>query len=248
MRKTVILTLLTVMAINAAAESSDSLQTTVGKKQMTIEQTDKKKHDDCDTTSSNWKFLVGGVYVGWGHSSAATPFNDMTGTNFEAGILNAVGVRYYFGDRNRLSLGIGYGYRHIKLKSDYSFDTADDGNLTIVPFPDGYKKTSSGIKCHSWQFPLLYGKGIGKNVWLFAGGVMNWNFYASYDRNFKIENTKYNETTNHLDQRKISFDLFAGVMWKGIGVYFRYCPQSVFKDDTAPKINKTWNLGLSLGF
>ena len=75
---------------------------------------------------------------------------------------------------------------------------------------------------------------------------MNWNFYADYKDSYRIGKSDYTETTRGLDQRKISFDGIAMLSWGGLGVYFRYAPQSVMKDGWGPEIKNRWTLGLVL--
>ena len=75
---------------------------------------------------------------------------------------------------------------------------------------------------------------------------MNWNYYADYHNSYRIGNSDYTETTRGLNQRKISFDGIAELSWGGLGVYFRYAPQSVMKDGWGPEIKNRWTLGLVL--
>lgn len=192
--------------------------------------------------------FISGLYLGWGHTNAAGEHHGTTGKTFEVGVLNVVGLAYHFGDRNRLSLGVGYQAKYHELKKSYTFASPAENELTIEPFPADYKKTLSQLVVHSVQFPLLYAKGFGKKFWAYGGGVMNWNFYASYDSNYKNGRTRVNTNTKGLSQRKITFDALVGVQWNNLGVYFRYSPQSIFKDGYGPKLNKSWTLGLAVGF
>ncbi|MBO7609387.1 MAG: hypothetical protein J6S96_04210 [Muribaculaceae bacterium] len=205
-------------------------------------------YDDCDTCVKKFDFNISGIYFGWGGASINDQYSGMLGATQEVGILIAAGVEYNFGNKNRLTFGVGYQAKWYNLKSDYSFVGDDNGNLDIVDFPLEFKKTSSMLAVHTFQFPLLYSKGINKNFELWAGPIMNWNFYASYKRDYKVDKTHINESTNGIHQRKISFDVVAGMNFKAIGLYFRYSPQSVLKDGTGPKIDNRWSLGIIAGF
>ena len=75
---------------------------------------------------------------------------------------------------------------------------------------------------------------------------MNWNFFADYKNTYRIGKSDYSETTRGLNQRKISFDVYAMVAWRSLGVYFRYAPQSVLKDGYGPEYKNRWMLGITL--
>ncbi|MBR1551818.1 MAG: hypothetical protein IJ632_05800 [Muribaculaceae bacterium] len=203
------------------------------------EQVDGKPHFD---------LFISGFYLGWGHTNATGAFHGTTGTTFEAGILNVLGLGYHFGNRNRLSLGVGYQAKFHALKKDYQFVQNDAQQLVIEKYPSDYKHQSSQLLIHSMQFPLLYAKGIGKWVWLYGGGVMNWNFEAVFDRKFETGKTQVSETTRGLNQSKITFDILAGLQWRSIGAFFRYSPQQVLKDGYGPELNKSWIVGVAIGF
>lgn len=213
----------------------------------------KKEDNNGEEVERNFEVFISGFYLGWGHTNAQGEFHGKTGKTFEVGILNVIGSGYKFGDRNRLSLGVGYQAKYYELKKDYYFTTSMAGgvlpNPTIVSFPDEYKRRFSQMVVHTIQFPLLYAKGFGNRFWAYAGGVMNWNCYAYTSRNYKVENTRINEMTTGLHQRKITFDMLVGIQHNGWGVYFRYSPQSVLKKcENTPVLNKTWTIGLALGF
>lgn len=214
----------------------------------------KEEDENGEEIKKNFELFTSGFYLGWGHTNAQGQFHGTTGKTLEVGILNLFGAAYKFGDRNRLSLGVGYQAKYHELKKEYSFTTNPVlgealQNPTILPFPDGYKSRSSELVVHSIQFPLLYAKGFGNRFWAYAGCVMNWNHYAYFERNYKIDKTRHNETTTGLDQRKITFDALVGIQHDGFGVYFRYSPQSVLKKgDNVPVLNKSWTIGLALGF
>lgn len=192
--------------------------------------------------------FMSGFYLGWGHTNAAGAFHGTTGTTFEVGILNMLGLGYHFGNRNRLSLGVGYQAKFHALKKDYQFAQNTAQQLVIEKYPSDYKHQSSQLLIHSMQFPLLYAKGIGKKVWLYGGGVMNWNFDATFDRKYETGKTQVSETTRGLNQSKITFDILAGLQWKSIGAFFRYSPQRVLKDGYGPELNKSWIVGVAIGF
>lgn len=197
---------------------------------------------------SHWEVFLSGVYFGWGGTDAHDADSGLLGTTRECGILNVVGVALKFGDRNRFSLGAGFQFRNYRLTQGHRFATATTGVTSIDLVNPTHEKPASDLYSYTVQFPLLYGKGFGKKFWVFAGGVMDWNCYAREYYQYSVDKTKYSESTRGLRQRKLTFDIVAGVTWNGIGAYFRYSPQPVFESGYGPKFDKTWMVGLALGF
>lgn len=199
-----------------------------------------------ETPENNFKVFFGGAYFGLG--TASSHGHGTTGLVKDVGILNAVGLGYNFGDRNRISLGLGYQARFLSLKSKYYFATDETDATVVLPWPSEASKTSSGMTIHTLQFPLLYAKGFGSKFWAYGGVVMDWNVYCSYNRSYRQGNTTYAETTNGLKQNKLTFDALLGLQYKPFGIYVRYSPARIFKKDFGPNIDNAWTVGLSIGF
>ena len=109
------------------------------------------------------------------------------------------------------------------------------------------EKHNSDINIYTVQFPLLYHKDFGEDFKFFVGGILNWNCYADYHNSYKVHNTKYNTNTSGLRQRKLTFDAITGIGYNGLGVYFRYAPQSLFqKGYDEMNLDRTWTLGLMI--
>ncbi len=195
-----------------------------------------------EVPKSPWSVFSSGFYFGFGGAKASGTMSLVS----EVGVLNAVSVNYTFGNRNHLSLGIGYQYKSYSLKSKYAYGY-DDGVVLIEPWPDGFSNRSSALRVHTWQLPLMYRKELGKKWEIFAAGTFNWNFYSSFNKSYKQDNTKYSATTNKLCQRKVSFDVLAGFRYSKIGVYCRVAPMSLFKNGCGPKIDNIVTGGLILG-
>ena len=201
-------------------------------------------------SSKPWEVFFGGVYVGWGKSHADAACKDFMGVTHEWGILNVIGVGYNFGNRNRLSIGVGYHSKWIYAKKGRRFasDVADDAVVTMDAWGTEQEKRKSEIEIYTVQFPLLYNKAFGEDFSFFAGGILNWNCYAQYHNSYKVKHTKFDTTTSGLNQRKVSFDAIAGLNYGFLGLYFRYAPQSIFKKDFGPKLDNTWTMGLMIAF
>ncbi len=197
-----------------------------------------------EVPQSPWSADFKGLYFGLGSGS----FNGCGSLVKEVGVLQVVGAKYTFGDRNSFSLGAGYQYKTYALKKDYRFDTDVLSGATVIDmWEPNTAKTSSLLRLHTIQFPLTYAKGFGKKWHITVGGVLNWNFYASYNNSFKENNTTYSSTTNKLCQRKVSADVLVGVAYNKIALYARYSPCKLFKSGCGPEIDNVWTIGIGLG-
>ena len=165
----------------------------------------------------------------------------------EIGILNLVSLARVFNQgRSRISLGVGFNWHRYNLESPYFWDRSEGGVLGYHQFTEPFDKHRATLIVRSMQFPLMFNQSLGKGWNVALSAVMNWNYYADYHNSYRIGKSDYTETTRGLDQRKISFDGIAMLSWGGLGVYFRYAPQSVMKDGWGPEIKNRWTLGLVL--
>ena len=204
----------------------------------------------CDTNykKPHWLLFLSDIYFGWGGHSVAAPDRDIVKKSMsEIGILNFVALGYIFNEgRSRFSLGVGFNWHRYGLNKPYFWERSSEGVLGYSKFANPFEKHHSTLIVRSLQFPLMYNQELGKNWNVSVGAVMNWNSFADYHNSYQVDNSNYSETTRGLYQRKISFDGIAMLSWGGLGVYFRYAPQSVMKTGFGPEIKNRWTLGVVL--
>lgn len=204
----------------------------------------------CDSSykKPHWLVFTSDLMFGWGGHSVADGDRDILKKSMsEIGILNLVSLARVFNQgRSRLSLGVGFNWHRYNLSSPYFWDRSENGVLGYYHFTEPFDKHHATLLVRSMQFPLMFNQSLGKRWNLAVGAVMNWNFYADYKDSYRIGKSDYTETTRGLNQRKISFDGIAMLSWGGLGMYFRYAPQSVMKDGWGPEIKNRWTLGLVL--
>ena len=165
----------------------------------------------------------------------------------EIGILNLIALGRVFNQgRSTVSLGVGFNWHRYGLESPYFWHRTTEGTLGYMEFGEPFDKHRATLLVRSMQFPLMFNQSLGKRWNVAVGAVMNWNFYADVRNSYRMGKTDYNETTRGLNQRKISFDGIAMLSWHGLGVYFRYAPQSVMKANYGPELKNRWTLGLVL--
>lgn len=204
----------------------------------------------CATVNTKPHFIVfsSDLYVGWGRMGTdATYGNAMKKSISEFGVLNLLGIGYEFNqNRSRLSLGVGFNWSHYWLNHPYVWTRSGDGVVGISAMSEPLDKHHATLTLYSMQFPLMFNQHLGKK-WNIAGAVvMNWNYYADFHNRYSIDVSNYGVTTRGLYQRKLSFDYVAMLSWHGIGAYFRYAPQNVFKSGFGPEMKNRWMLGIVL--
>ena len=204
----------------------------------------------CDSNykKPHWEVFTSDLMFGWGGHSVVSAERDILKKSMsEIGILNLVSLAHVFNQgRSRLSLGIGFNWHRYNLETPYFWTRSNEGVLGYGELTEQFDKHRATLIVRSMQFPLMFNQSLGKNWNLALGAVMNWNFYADYHNSYRIGKSDYTETTRGLNQRKISFDGIAMLSWGGLGMYFRYAPQSVMKDGWGPEIKNRWTLGLVL--
>lgn len=204
----------------------------------------------CDSNykKPHWEVFTSDLMFGWGGHSVASSDRDILKKSMsEIGILNLVSLARVFNQgRSRVSLGVGFNWHRYNLEKPFFWTRSDEGVLGYGELLEPFDKHRATLIVRSMQFPLMFNQSLGKRWNVALGAVMNWNFYADYHNSYRIGKSDYTETTRGLNQRKISFDGIAELSWGGLGVYFRYAPQSVMKDGWGPEIKNRWTLGLVL--
>ena len=205
----------------------------------------------CDSSyykKPHWQVFTSDLMFGWGGHSVASADRDLLKKSMsEIGILNLVSLARVFNQgRSRVSFGVGFNWHRYGLESPYFWHRTTEGTLGYMEFGEPFDKHRATLLVRSMQFPLMFNQSLGKRWNVAVGAVMNWNFYADVRNSYRMGKTDYNETTRGLNQRKISFDGIAMLSWHGLGVYFRYAPQSVMKANYGPELKNRWTLGLVL--
>ena len=205
----------------------------------------------CDTSyykKPHWQVFTSDLMFGWGgHSVDALDRDRVKKSMSEICILNLIALGRVFNQgRSRVSLGVGFNWHRYGLESPYFWHRTTEGTLGYMEFGEPFDKHRATLLVRSMQFPLMFNQSLGKRWNVAVGAVMNWNFYADVRNSYRMGKTDYNETTRGLNQRKISFDGIAMLSWHGLGVYFRYAPQSVMKANYGPELKNRWTLGLVL--
>ena len=203
---------------------------------------------DSSYNKPHWEVFTSDLMFGWGgHSVADGDRGILKKSMSEIGILNLVSLARVFNQgRSRVSLGLGFNWHRYNLESPYFWDRSENGVLGYYHFTEPFDKHRATLIVRSMQFPILVDQYLGKHWNIAAGPVLNWNYFADFSNSYKTGVDKYSVTTHGINQRKFSVDGIVILSWKGIGAFFRYAPQSVFKTGFGPEIKNRWTLGIVL--
>lgn len=223
-----------------------------GNKGFVTEQTENHrlayKFGECDSTKSKRSFdiFTSDLYVGFGGNSVEQGNRDIIKrSTLNIGILNFIGLGVNL-NHTKLSLGLGFNWAQYGLNKPNFWNRSDDGIVGFETMNGESQNLRTSLLVRSMQFPLLVNQYLGKKWAITVGPIFNWNFYADFNTSYSNGVNNISFTTHGLNQRKFSVDGILMVSWKGLGTYFRYAPQSVFKTGFGPEIKNRWSIGIIL--
>ena len=172
---------------------------------------------------------------------------------FRSWDINFTVVQYDWTPKNSkttLSAGLGLNWRnytlsgHDKMFDKLSINTSNDEVVTVHNRPGEYSELSSRVHTVGLSMPLLVKQRFGKHFAISLGAQLNWNYYARLNNEYEIGDHEIEDLTKKIGQRPITVDILGIVhVAKGLGVYCKYSPMSVFKKDKGPDFKS-----LSVGF
>ena len=152
--------------------------------------------------------------------------------------------------KTTLSAGLGFNWRnytlsgHDKMFDKLSINTSNDEVVTVHNRPGEYSELSSRVHTVGLSMPLLVKQRFGKHFAISLGAQLNWNYYARLNNEYEIGDHEIEDLTKKIGQRPITVDILGIVhVAKGLGIYCKYSPMSVFKKDKGPDFKS-----LSVGF
>lgn len=207
-----------------------------------------KRQSNCNRRSANPTTGAGcDIYAGAVIPSAAD--RGMSRTGWEIGMLNVGKVEWRLSRcGTRLSLGIGWQYRHFIIGDGLMARRDDNGAYLLSPKPTEYSDVKSSLKNFSIQFPLMLSQKIYRSFTFDVGGVAMLNTYTTGNCSWKEDGTKTKRPIKHLHQRILTVDALARIGWRGdFAFYVRYSPMSLFSRQYGPQFESV-AIGASIGF
>lgn len=203
----------------------------------------------------HFEFLISGLYFGWGGLHVNSGYRNMADYNkgmHEWGLLHLIAMRWQPFRHHWLTIGLGLESRSYKMRSAMRLVT-DEQHVTLVrPFDEGVIDCKSALNMESLQLPITYTLPIVKELRFSVGPVIDFNLRARIRNTYKTFDTSSHEQTitdeyRKLGVKRVSLDLLAALHYDGLGIYARYRPMNVFRNDYGPQFNN-WSLGLMISF
>ena len=166
---------------------------------------------------------------------------------FRSWEINWTVVQYDWTPKNSkttLSAGLGLDWRNYTLSGhDKMFVKAND-IVGVVDRDGKISELSSRVHTQSLSMPLLIKQRFGKNFAISLGAQLNWNYYARLSNYYEMDDHEIDDQTKKIGERPITVDILGIVhVAKGFGIYCKYSPMSVLKEDKGPDFKS-----LAVGF
>lgn len=199
--------------------------------------------------------LLNGLHFGFCGLGGHDRPDIQMGKSFEIGIENLILYQRKLANCTALNIGMGINWRNYRITGTQTRFILDNGNITQGAYPEGCEGKYSHIKVFSLGFPItwyqtypvsIFGK---TDMATSLGVILNWNSHASLSTRYNTPDGIRAEYFNeHLGQRKFSVDLYAAVkIASHTGLYFKYSPQTLFKQGRGPAC-RTFSTGITFLF
>ena len=144
------------------------------------------------------------------------------------------------------SFGAGIFAQKFALHGGQMFGR-DGKSLVMVDLPEGARDTHVRLFNFGFEMPFTVTQNIYDDFGISAGVVMKFNTYTTASNKYTLDNRSYEQSFKGLQQRILTYDIFAGSGWEDFGLYCRYSPVAMFKSGNGPQFDVI-SFGINLGF
>lgn len=123
----------------------------------------------------------------------------------------------------------------------------DGKSLVMVDLPEGARDTHVRLFNFGFELPFTVTQNIYDDFGISAGVVMKFNTYTTASNKYTLDNRSYEQSFKGLQQRILTYDIFAGIGWEDFSLYCRYSPVAMFKSGNGPQFDVI-SFGINLGF
>ena len=130
--------------------------------------------------------------------------------------------------------GFGLDWRNYRMTNRNRFVEQADGQIVVMPYPEGSNPDFSRIKVLSLTVPFTYGyfpfkRGLFRGI--VVGPVLNFNVYSSIKTRYSINGEDQKDFTKGVHRNSVTADFMVKLQMKNFGFYAKYSPCNVL--DTA---------------
>ena len=146
-----------------------------------------------------------------------------------------------------ISAGADLEWDYFELKKDNDFDVQADNSLTVIAAPAGIDWVKSVFRPVSFVVPAAVSFHIGDTSLKFGAEAMfnvdNWNVVRN---RHNVGKSQYRVKTKGGEVEKCVLRYHAAVDFDGLGVFYKYCPESIIPGSDIIKGYHTIGILLSL--
>ena len=134
--------------------------------------------------------------------------------------------------------GFGLDWRNYRMTDQKRFVEKSDGQIAVIPYPEGSEPNFSRIKVLSLTVPFTYGfypswKGLFRGFEI--GPVLNFNVYSSIKTRYSVNGENQKDFTKGLHKNPVTVDFMLKLKMKYFGLYAKYSPCNVLDTSYGPK-------------
>lgn len=177
------------------------------------------------------------------------PVNGTAGldASIEARVGKLVGLNYTpWAKGPTFSAGVGFFFQKFCLHGGKMF-ALDGKSLITVPLPEEAHDSHVRLFNFGFELPVTITQNLYRGFSLSAGVSMKLNSYTTASNKYTIDNRSCEKSLHGLQQRILTYDIFAGIGWEDFALYCRYSPVSMFKSGNGPQFDVI-SFGINIGF
>lgn len=163
------------------------------------------------------------------------------GQSYELELRNLICFDTRLTNRSWASIGLGLDWRNYRMTGDKLFSTPQFGStvITVGPYPSGTAPKFSRIHTFSLCFPVQLHYAASNHCYVSLGADMYFNFYASTKTRYTYNGEKMLEKSGGLSDctTGVTAGLYGEVTYYGVGVYYKFSPFRVLKNEVGPKFS-----------
>ena len=147
------------------------------------------------------------------------------------------------GANQTYSVGLGLNWRTYGLKdNNTAFEKVNDV-VKLGGFPSNAGSRHSNVRTLGINIPLLFTQSLGKDCSFSLGPIVNFNVGGWVNNDWEVGDQTIDVSTSKIGQRTFTVDALGVLDFDGIGIFCKYSPMSVFKNDRGPEF-KSITFGL----
>ena len=141
------------------------------------------------------------------------------------------------------SIGLGLNWRSYGLKdNNTAFEKVNDV-VGLGGFPNNAGSRHSHVRTLGINIPLLFTQSLGKDCSFSLGPVVNFKVGGWVKNDWEVGDQTIDVSTSKIGQRTFTVDALGILDFDGFGIFCKYSPMSVFKNDRGPEF-KSITFGL----